>query len=158
MKQKNPPIKLRNKKAYFHYHILETHTAGMQLMGTDVKLIRLGKISISESYCNFINNELYVSNLHLAERGGDRVVVYKNKTQRKLLLNRRELNKWEKRVDEKGLSIVPLQLYFNERGLVKIEVALVKGKREFDKRHSLKDEESKRELDRHKKHDVGRHK
>lgn len=157
MKQKNNTITLRNKKAFFHYTILETLTAGIQLMGMDIKLIREAKASISESYCNFINGELYVSNMHLAERESDRVVVYKNKTQRKLLLTRRELGKWNKRIVEKGLSIVPLKLFFNENGFVKIEVALVKGKREYDKRHTLKNAESDRELDRHKKQNVGKY-
>jgi SsrA-binding protein len=158
MKQKNATLTLRNKKAYFHYDVLETYTAGIQLMGMDIKLIRRGKVSISEGYCNFMNNELYISNIHLAERESDRVVVFKNKTQRKLLLNRRELNKWEKRIVEKGLSIVPLKLYFSERGFVKVEIALVKGKREFDKRHSLKNAESDRELDRLKKHNLAKYK
>lgn len=148
-KQQHP--KVRNKKAYFHYHILETYQAGVQLVGWDVKLIRLGKVGISESYCNFIDGELFVTNLHLAERENDRLVVSKNKTQRKLLLNKRELIKWQKRIVEKGLSIVPLELYFNENGLVKIEIALVKGKREYDKRQTLKKNDTQRELSRLKK-------
>jgi SsrA-binding protein len=158
MKQKNATITLRNKKAYFLYTVLETQTAGIQLMGMDVKLIRSGKASISEAYCNFIIGELYISNMHLAERESDRVVVYKNKTQRKLLLKRRELGKWNKRSVEKGMSIVPLTLYFNDNGFVKIEIALVKGKREYDKRHSLKNAESDRELDRYKKQNLAKHK
>jgi len=157
MNKSTGTFKVRNKKAYFHYNILETNVAGVQLLGFDVKLIRSGKVSLSESYCNFIDNELYVSNFHLAERESDRVVVYKNKTQRKLLLNRRELNKWQKRVVEKGLSIIPIEMYFNENGFVKLEIALVKGKREYDKRNSLKNSESKRELDRHKKQNLSRY-
>lgn len=151
MKQKPQTPKVRNKKAFFHYHILETYQAGVQLVGWDVKLIRLGKVGISESYCSFIGNELFITNLHLAERENDRVVVYKNKTQRKLLLNKRELLKLQKRIVEKGLSIVPLELYFNENGFVKVEIALVKGKREYDKRESLKKADSQRELSKIKK-------
>lgn len=151
MRQNKPSPKIKNKKAYFHYNILESFTAGIQLMGLDIKLIRSGKVSISESYCVFMNNELYVNNLHLAERESDKVVVHKNKTMRKLLLNRRELNKLNKRTTEKGLSIVPLEMYFNEKGLVKLEIALVKGKREYDKRESLKKADSDRELSRIKK-------
>ncbi|MDA3891078.1 MAG: SsrA-binding protein SmpB [Salinivirgaceae bacterium] len=158
MKQNIPSIKIRNKKAYFRYNILETFTAGIQLMGLDIKLIRSGKVSISESYCNFFGNELYVNNLHLAERESDRVVVHKNKTERKLLLNRRELNKLQKRVDEKGLSIVPLKMYFNDRGLIKLEIALVKGKREYDKRNTIKQAESNRELDRLSKQSINKYK
>ena len=148
---KKVDIKIRNKKAYFHYNILETYTAGVQLMGLDIKSIRNGKVGLSESYCNFINDELYISNMHLVDRDNERLVLYKNRTHRKLLLNRRELNKWQKRIVEKGLSIVPLTLFFSDNGYVKIEIALVKGKREYDKRESLKTDESKREIDRFKK-------
>jgi len=158
MKQNKSTLKLRNKKAYFYYHILETYLAGIQLKGMDVKLIRSGKVSLSESYCNFIGNELYISNFHLAEREQDKVVVYKNKTQRKLLLKRRELNKWQKRIVEKGLSIVPLEMFFSERGFVKVEIALVKGKREYDKRQSLRKVDSNRELDRFKKQNINKFK
>ena len=155
---KNTNIKIRNKKAYFHYNILETYIAGVQLMGLDIKSIRSGKVGLSEAYCNFINNELYISNMHLVDRDNERLVLHKNRTHRKLLLNRRELNKWQKKVVEKGLSIIPLTLYFSDNGYVKIEIALVKGKREYDKRHSLKNEESKREIDRVKKVNISRFK
>lgn len=151
MNKKQQTPKIRNKKAYFHYHILETFQAGVQLIGWDVKLIRIGKVSISESYCNFMNGELFITNLHLVERENDRVVVSKNRTQRKLLLNKRELNKLQKRTAEKGLSIVPLQMYFNENGFVKLEIALVKGKREYDKRQTLKKNDAQRELNKLKK-------
>ena len=156
--QKDNNLKIRNKKAHFHYHILETLNAGVQLMGLDIKSIRGGKVGLSEAFCNFINNELYISNMHMVDRDNERLVLYKNRTHRKLLLNRRELNKWQKRIVEKGLSIVPLTLYFSDNGYVKIEIALVKGKREYDKRQSLKTEESKREIDRHKKANLNRHK
>lgn len=158
MTKKGNDIRIRNKKAYFHYHILETYNAGVQLMGLDIKSIRSGKVGLSEAYCNFINSELYISNMHLVERDNERLVLHKNRTHRKLLLNRRELNKWLKRVTEKGLSIVPLTLYFSDNGYVKIEIALVKGKREYDKRHSLKNEESKREIDRFKKANLSKYK
>jgi SsrA-binding protein len=158
MNHKDTQIRIRNKKAYFHYHILETYTAGIQLVGVDIKQIRSRKVSLSEAYCSFVNNELFISNMHLAEREGERFVVSKNKTQRKLLLNRRELNKWMKRVAEKGVSMVPLTLFFNENGLVKLEIALAKGKREYDKRQTLKNAESDRELDRYKKQNQARHK
>jgi SsrA-binding protein len=151
MIKKDTQIRIRNKKAYFHFHILETYTAGIQLVGIDIKQIRNRNVSLSESYCSFVNNELFISNMHLAEREGERFVVSKNKTQRKLLLNRRELNKWLKKVTEKGVSMVPLTLFVNDNGMVKLEIALVKGKREYDKRQSLKNTESDRELDRHKK-------
>ncbi len=158
MIKKEPFPKIHNKKACHYYHILETYIAGIQLVGSDIKQIRIGKASLSESYCSYANNELFVCNMHLAEREGERFVISKNKTQRKLLLNRRELNKWEKRVVEKGISIVPLSLFFNENGLVKIEIALVKGKREYDKRQLLKAVESKREMDRYQKQNNAKHK
>ncbi|PKP08710.1 MAG: SsrA-binding protein [Bacteroidetes bacterium HGW-Bacteroidetes-4] len=151
MKKKAAPGSIKNKKARHLYHILDTYTAGIQLIGDDVKLIRMGKAGISESYGQFINRELYITNMHLAERENDRLVIPKNKTMRKLLLNRRELNKWEKRVVEKGVSLVPLSLFFNNDGRVKVEIALVKGKREYDKRQSIKSEENQRELNRVKK-------
>ncbi|HAM97119.1 MAG TPA: SsrA-binding protein [Marinilabiliales bacterium] len=156
MSKKGAPAKIRNKKAWHHYHVIETYIAGIQLIGSDIKQIRNGKASLSESYCSYVNSELFVSNMYLAERENERFVVSKNKTQRKLLLNRRELNKWEKRVAEKGISIVPLSLFFNEKGFVKLEIALVKGKREYDKRQSLKSEESKREMDRYKKQNLAK--
>jgi len=156
MSKKGAPAKIRNKKAWHHYHVIETYIAGIQLIGSDIKQIRNGKASLSESYCSYVNSELFVSNMYLAERENERFVVSKNKTQRKLLLNRRELNKWEKRVAEKGISIVPLSLFFNEKGFVKLEIALVKGKREYDKRQSLKSEKSKREMDRYKKQNLAK--
>jgi SsrA-binding protein len=151
MKQQKTSIKIKNKKALHFYHILETKTAGIQLIGLDIKLIRMGKVGISESYGHFINSELYISNMHLAERENDRLVMPKNKTMRKLLMKRNELNKWEKKVCEKGISMVPLTLFFNDEGRVKVEIALVKGKREFDKRQTLKTAENMREIDRIKK-------
>lgn len=151
MKKQSSSLNIKNKKAFFHYHILENYTAGIQLVGWDIKLIREGKVGISEAYCNFMNNELYVTNLHLSEFNRERLTVAGNKTQRKLLLNRKELNKLEKRSTEKGLTIVPLRMFINDSGFVKLEIALAKGKREYDKRNSLKDSESKRELDRMKK-------
>jgi SsrA-binding protein len=151
MNKKAAPGSIKNKKARHLYHVLDTYTAGIQLIGDDVKLIRMGKAGITESYGQFIKRELYLTNMHLAERENDRLVMPKNKTMRKLLLNRRELNKWEKRVVEKGVSLVPLSLFFNNDGRVKVEIALVKGKREYDKRQTLKNEESKRELSRVKK-------
>lgn len=156
MNKKEIPAPVRNKRAYHFYHILESVTAGIQLLGNDVKMIRARKVGLTETYASFVQGELFISNMYLAEREGERFVVSKNKTQRKLLLNRRELNRWEKRVIEKGVSIVPLTLFFNENGFVKLEIALVKGKREFDKRQSLKNEESKREMDRHKKQNLAK--
>lgn len=155
MKQKTKiSLSIKNKKAYFHYHLLETYTAGIQLLGWDIKLVRAGKVGISEAYCNFIGNELFVTNMHLAEHNRERLVVAGNKTARKLMLNRNELNKLQKRITEKGLTIIPLRMFLNDAGLIKLEISLAKGKRKFDKRYSIKTAESKRELDHMKKRGV----
>ncbi len=147
MKRNAEPKKILNKKAYHQYHILETLTAGIQLLGTDVKLVREGRVGITEAYGAFMGNELYLNNLHLAEFAFGRAVTQSSKTQRKLLLNRRELKRWQLKQDEKGISLVPLSLYFAENGWLKVEMALARGKREFDKRESLKLTDTKREMD-----------
>jgi SsrA-binding protein len=148
MTAKEQPKRIVNKKAYHYYHILDTLTAGIQLYGTDVKLVREGRVGITEAYAAFMNDELYLNNLHLAEHAFGRAVTQTSKTQRKLLLKRRELNRWQSRIVEKGISIVPLSLYFSDNGWLKAELALVKGKREYDKRQTLKTDEAKRELSR----------
>lgn len=156
MKNEKQFPRIQNKKAHHFYYVLESYTAGIQLLGLDVKHVRLGKVSIGESFGSFINNELYLTNFRLAEREGDRTVDIKFQAQRKLLLNRKELDKLEKRIVEKGNAIVPLQMYFDQNGRVKVEIALVKGKHEFDKRQSLKQRESHREMDREMKASINK--
>lgn len=143
-------IVIKNKKASFEYFLLELFTAGIQLTGTEIKSIRLGKVSLREAYCMFINDELFVRSMHIAEYKYGTHYNHDPKRDKKLLLNKRELKKLYTKVREKGLTIVPVKLFINERGLAKLNIALAKGKHFFDKRESLKKRETKREIDRSK--------
>ncbi|MCK4677379.1 MAG: SsrA-binding protein SmpB [Bacteroidales bacterium] len=145
-------IVIKNKKASFEYFLLELFTAGIQLTGTEIKSIRLGKVSLREAYCTFINDELFVRSMHIAEYKYGTHYNHDPKRDRKLLLNKRELKKLSTKVREKGLTIVPVKLFINERGLAKLNIALAKGKHFFDKRESLKKKETKREIDRSKEY------
>ncbi len=147
--QKN--INILNKRAKFDYEILDKYEAGMVLTGTEIKSIRLGKASIAESFCEFHNNELFVINSHIEEYLYGTQFNHKAKSDRKLLLQKRELQKLEKDAQNKGLTIVPLRLFTNEKGLAKLEIALCRGKKNYDKRETIKDRDNKRDLDRIKK-------
>ena len=145
-------VNIKNKKARFEYEILDKYTAGIVLAGTEIKSIRAGKASIAESFCEFNEaGELFIVNMTIQEYSHATYFNHKPKAERKLLLNKRELKKLQKDVQAKGLTIVPLLLYINDRGLAKLEVALAKGKKTFDKRETIKDRDSKRQLDRIKK-------
>lgn len=144
----NTNIRIRNKKATFLYEIVETFTAGVQLLGTEIKSIRGGKASLTETYCSFIGDELFIKNMNISEYELGGYVNHEPRRDRKLLLNRQELNKLEKKTKERGFTIVPLSLFINAKGLVKIDIALARGKRQFDKRQDIKAKDSKRELDR----------
>ncbi|HHH54493.1 MAG TPA: SsrA-binding protein SmpB [Bacteroidetes bacterium] len=142
-------IEIKNKKASFEYHLLQTFESGIVLSGTEVKSIREGKANINEAYCHFDKNgELWIKNMHISEYKLGTYYNHETKRDRKLLLKKSELKKLQRKVNEKGLTIVPTKVYFNERGLVKIEIALAQGKRAFDKRHSIKDKDMKREESR----------
>ena len=147
--QKN--IKIKNRKARFEYDVLDTFTAGIVLAGTEIKAIREGKASIAESFCEFHNSELFIINMTVQEYSHASHFNHNPKSERKLLLNRSELKKLEKEVKNTGLTIIPLVLFTNDKGLAKIEIALCRGKKEFDKRHAIRDRESKRDLSRIKK-------
>lgn len=148
--QKN--INIKNKRAKFDYEILDKYTAGIVLGGTEIKSIRLGKASISQSFCEFNEaGELFVINMQIDEYTYGGHYNHQPKAQRKLLLNKRELKKLQKEVTASGLTIVPLNLFLNERGLAKINVGLAKGKKNYDKRESIKDRDNKRDLSRLKK-------
>lgn len=148
--QKN--INIKNKKAKFEYEILDTYIAGIVLSGTEIKSIRLGKASISESFCEFNDlSELFVINMQVDEYSHGSHYNHKPKAERKLLLQRRELKKLEKEVKTSGLTIVPLNLFVNDKGLAKVKIALAKGKKLYDKRESIKERDTKRNLDRIKK-------
>ena len=144
-------IKIKNKKARFEYEILDRYTAGIVLRGTEIKAIREGKASIAESFCEFSNHELFVINMTVQEYSHATHFNHNPKSERKLLLNRSELKKLEKEVKNTGLTIIPLLLYTNEKGFAKLDIALCRGKKQYDKRETIKDRESKKKLDRIKK-------
>lgn len=148
--QKNS-INIKNRKAKFQYEIIEKYTAGIVLVGTEIKAIREGKANIAESFCEFHKNELYVINMNIQEYSHASHFNHNPKSERKLLLNKNELKKLNKSVRNTGLTIIPLRLFVNNRGLAKLQIALCKGKKMHDKRETIKTRESKRRLDRIKK-------
>ena len=139
---------IKNRSAYHEYQIDEKYDAGMVLVGTEVKSIREGKLSFADSFCLFFKSELWIRNLHIAEyRFGttnNHIAVH----DRKLLLNRRELKKLEAKLKDKGYTIIPLRVYFTEKGLVKMQIGLGKGKKLHDKRESIKQRDTDREIKR----------
>ena len=141
-----------NKRARFDYEVLETFSAGIVLTGTEIKSIRLGKANITESFCEFNdNNELFAINTSIEEYAFGNQFNHKARSERKLLLNKRELKSLERSVETKGLTIIPLRLFTNEKGLAKLEIGLCRGKKTYDKRESLKEQDTKRDLARIKK-------
>jgi SsrA-binding protein len=145
-------IDIKNKRARFDFEILDTYVAGLVLSGTEIKSIRNGKASISESFCEFNDRgELFVINMNVEEYSHGTHYNHKPKASRKLLLNRRELKKLDREVRTTGLTIVPLNLFINEKGLAKIKIALARGKKQYDKRETLKERDTKRQIDRVKK-------
>ncbi|MEO2071422.1 MULTISPECIES: SsrA-binding protein SmpB [Zunongwangia] len=150
MKQANT-INIKNRKAKFQYEFLDKYVAGIKLAGTEIKAIRQGKASIAESFCEFQDGELYVINMHVEEYSHATHFNHNPKSERKLLLQKRELRKLEKEVKNGGLTIIPLRLFINDRGLAKMQISLAKGKKLYDKRETIKDRDNKRKLDRIKK-------
>lgn len=145
-------INIQNKKARFQYEILDKYTAGIVLTGTEIKSIRSSKASIAESFCEFNDRgELFVINATIEEYAFGNYYNHRPKAERKLLLNKRELKKLQKDSQNKGLTIIPLRLFINDKGYAKLEIALAKGKKLYDKRETIKDRDNKRQLDRIKK-------
>ena len=145
-------INILNKKAKFQYEILDKYTAGIVLTGTEIKSIRTSKASIAESFCEFNDKgELFVVNMTIEEYLFGNYYNHKPKATRKLLLNRKELKGLERDMQNAGLTIIPLRLFLNDRGLAKLDIALCKGKKLYDKRETIKDRDNKRNLDRIKK-------
>jgi len=145
-------INIQNKKARFLYEIIDTYTAGIVLTGTEIKSIRSSKASIAESFCEFNEKgELFVINMTIEEYAFGNYYNHRPKAERKLLLNRKELKKLLKEVQTSGLTIIPLRLFINEKGFAKVNIALAKGKKLYDKRETIKDRDNKRDLDRVKK-------
>ena len=141
-------IVIKNKRASFEYEFLEKYVAGIQLFGTEIKSIREGKANIADAHCVFRNSELWAQNMHIAEYWWGTCNNHDPKRERKLLLTRRELKKLERKTKDKGLTIIAIRMFINERGLAKLEIALARGKRKYDKREDIKQRDSKRELER----------
>jgi SsrA-binding protein len=141
-------VNIKNKKASFEYELLDKYTAGVQLSGTEIKSIRNGKASIAEGFCVIENDEIWVRNMHVAEYEEGSYNNHEPKRDRKLLLNRQEINKLKKKLKDVGLTIVPLRLYITPKGWAKLDIALAKGKKLYDKREDLKAKDTKRQLDR----------
>ena len=143
-KETNRQISIRNRKAEFEYFLLTKYTAGLVLTGTEIKSIRAGKASFSDTYCGFINSELWVHNLHISEYAAGSYNNHDPKQDRKLLLTKRELRKIQSKLNEKGTTVVPTMLFINEKGYAKLEIALARGKRMYDKRESIKEKDNRR--------------
>lgn len=139
---------IENRKATFEYIILDKFVAGIELIGTEVKSLRESKASISEAFCQIINNEIFIKGMHISEYKEIKHTNHETTRDRKLLLNKKEINKLSKSVKEKGLTIIPLSIKLSDSGFFKIEIALVKGKKIHDKRESIKEKDVKRELER----------
>lgn len=147
-KKNNNTVTIKNKRAGHEYFLLDTLTAGIVLTGTEIKSIREGKASLSESYCMFKENELFVVGMHIAEYDKGTYNNHNPKRDRKLLLTARELRKLKVKVQEKGLTIIPVVLFINDKGLAKLDVALARGKHYYDKRETLKNKDSKRDVEK----------
>lgn len=142
--KKKSSIEIKNRRASFNYEFLETFQAGIVLTGTEIKSIRMGKASLVESYCYFSGKELYVKNMHVAEYWWGSWGQHDPKRDRKLLLTRKELGKLQRAVKEKGLTIVAVKLYIADNGYAKLLIALAKGKKEYDKRASIREKDMRR--------------
>ena len=141
-------VNIRNKRARFEYHISDTFVAGIQLSGTEIKSIRMSKASILEAYCIYDKGEMWIRNMHITEYDNGSFYNHRPRADRKLLLNRKEIDKIEKFLKVKGNTVIPLRLFISEKGWAKIEIGLAKGKKLHDKREDLKEKDDKRDMDR----------
>lgn len=144
----NSDINIKNRRATFDYEIIDKYIAGIQLAGTEIKSIRNGHAGLVDSFCYFNNNELWVKGMRVSEYFYGTFNNHIPNRERKLLLHKKELNKLERKVKESGLSIIPLRLFLNEKGFAKLEIALCRGKKEYDKRETLKEKDSRRDIER----------
>lgn len=144
-------IEIVNRKAEYEYNFLSKHEAGIMLVGSEVKSIRKGQAGLKDAYCLFDKGELYIRSMYIREYDNATFINHESRRTRKLLLRKPELKKLERRVKEKGLTIVPYRIYFSERNIVKVEVALAQGKKSYDKRESIKEKDTKRDLERMRK-------
>jgi SsrA-binding protein len=149
---KKRKIEIVNKKARYEYHFLQSFEAGITLVGTEVKSIKAGNANLSDAYCLFINDELIIKSMFVAEYKFGNLNNHETRRDRKLLLRRQELKKLDRRVREKGLTIVPYKIYLSERGFIKLEIALAQGKKSFDKRQTIKEKDLKKDMARLKKY------
>ena len=141
-------VEIKNKKAKFEFEFVETFTAGIQLFGTEIKSIRNNKASISEAYAVMVKNELFIRNMYIADYENGGHFNHEIKRDRKLLLNKLELSKINKKIKNKGLTIIPTRLFISSNGWAKMNIAVAKGKKIYDKREDLKTKDIKREIDR----------
>ncbi|SIN66450.1 SsrA-binding protein SmpB [Algoriphagus halophilus] len=141
-------VNIKNKKASFQFEFIEKFVCGMVLKGTEIKSIREGKVSLTEAFCVFLRGELYVRQMHIAPYSMAASYNHEAVRDRKLLLSKKELEKLETKSQEKGLTIIPVRIFINDRGLAKMEIALGRGKKLHDKRHDLKEKDAKREIQR----------
>ena len=147
-KNNNNTINIKNKRAEHEYYLMDTLTAGLVLTGTEIKSIRNGKASLADAYCMFKGEELFVVGMHIAEYDKGTYNNHDPKRDRKLLLTSRELRKMKNKVQEKGFTIIPVLLYINEKGLAKLDIALARGKHYYDKRETLKNKDTKRDIEK----------
>ena len=145
---KKSTIVIKNKRAAFDYEILDRYVAGIQLFGTEIKSIRDGKASLTETYFTFINNELWVKNMNISTYFFGTYNNHEPRRDRKLLLTKKELNKLLRATKETGNTIIPIKLFVTDKGLAKLEIGLARGKKMYDKRQTLKEKDDKREMDR----------
>jgi SsrA-binding protein len=145
------PINIKNRRASFEYEFLEKFTTGIQLTGTEIKSVRAGKVNITDGFCFLSNGELFIKNMYIAEYEQGTYNNHEPKRTRKLLLNRNEIDKLQRKKKDVGLTIIPLSLFINKKGFAKLDIALAKGKKLHDKREDLKAKDTKREMDRAKK-------
>jgi SsrA-binding protein len=141
-------VNIKNRKASFEYQFIDKYVAGIMLLGTEIKSIRNNQANISDAHCVFIEDELFVRNLHIAEYSNGGHNNHEPKRERKLLLNRQELGKMIGKVKEKGMSVIPIRLFINDKGKAKLEITLAKGKKIYDKRESIKEKDQKRDVER----------
>lgn len=147
MEEKNI-IEINNKRATYEYFLVDEYTAGLVLTGTEIKSIRDGKANLSDAYCTFIGNELFVRQMHISEYRFGSYFNHQAKRDRKLLLNKRELRKLQNRIKERGYTIVPVTLFVNPEGRAKLLISLARGKKFFDKRESIKEKDNRRAMER----------
>jgi SsrA-binding protein len=146
--RKKSPIQIKNRKAAFEYFFIEEFTAGIVLTGTEIKSIRAGKASLVDTYCTIINGELWVKGMSISPYFFGSYNNHEQKRDRKLLLTRREINRLESATKQTGYTIVPTLVFIDEKGLAKMDLALCKGKKSYDKRQTMKEKEDRREMDR----------